>query len=105
MAGTRQETVLHRQSGAALCVAWSPDGKTLACGGQEKTAAGGSIGLVELWDPAKKTGVVWRGHDGHVTGVAFAPGGAAPGDAVLASASVDHNVPLWDAKRPVLVKL
>jgi WD40 repeat protein len=100
VAGTRQETVLPRRPTEALCMAWSPDGRTLACG-RKKSGAGGSIGLVELWDPAKKTSVAWDGHDDSVTGVAFSPSGAA-----LATASLDHKVLIWDvAKGQVRFKL
>jgi WD40 repeat protein len=100
VAGTRTVTLLPRRPEAALCVAWSPDGKTLACGGTE-SKPGRSIGLVELHDPAKKSRVVWPGHDGPVTGMAFSPNGE-----VLATASVDHKVLLWDvAKGQVLFQL
>jgi WD40 repeat protein len=96
-AGPRQATVLPRPPGAALCVAWSPDGQTLACGGE--TRAGGSIGMVELWNPAKKTKVMWRGHDNSVTDVAFSPGGK-----VLATASNDRKVRLWDVAKGDVAK-
>jgi WD40 repeat protein len=91
--GAGDRTVLPTQSKAVLCVTWSPDGKTLACGGTA-TADGRTVGLVELWDPAQKTAVVWRGHDDSVTGVAFAPDGR-----TLATGSVDTTVLLWDVAK------
>jgi WD40 repeat protein len=91
--GAGERTVLPRRSEAVLCAAWSPDGKTLVCGGTE-TGRGRAVGLVEVWDPAKKTSVVWRDHEGSVTGVAFAPDGA-----TLATASIDQKVLLWDVAK------
>jgi WD40 repeat protein len=92
-ANAGERTVLPRRSEAVLCAAWSPDGKSLVCGGTE-TNRGRAVGLVEVWDPARKTSVVWRDHEGSVTGVAFAPDGA-----TLATASVDKKVLLWDVAK------
>jgi small GTP-binding protein len=70
-----------------ICIAWSPDGSTLA-GGY------GSPGSKEvaLWDAA--TGrQTWflEGHAGQVWGVAWSPDGK-----TLASCSEDQTVRLWD---------
>ncbi len=63
-------------------LAWSPDGQTIATGG----------GLVMLWDvqaglPVKAFG----GHGGYVNDLAYRPDGL-----VLASASNDGTILLWD---------
>ncbi len=67
-----------------LCLACSPDGKTLAIGGDEKVvllldaADGRLLGRLE-------------GHEDAVSGVAFSPDGR-----TLATAGFDHTVRLWD---------
>ncbi|MFL5318623.1 MAG: WD40 repeat domain-containing protein, partial [Myxococcaceae bacterium] len=65
-------------------VAISPDGKTLASGGWDKT--------VRLWDlDSAKLRATLNGHEGYVARVAFDPSGT-----LLASAAWDGTVIIWD---------
>ncbi len=67
-----------------FCIAFSPDGKTLASGSEDKT--------VRLWDV--ETGAQRTTLSGHTDGVgciAFSPDGK-----TLASGSADKTVRLWD---------
>ena len=64
-------------------VAWSPNGKRLASGGEN----------VQVWDAANGEHVyLYRGHPGGVTAVAWSPDGHR-----IASASYDHTVQIWQA--------
>src|SRR5262245_59369155 len=72
----------HRD--AVTCLAYAPDGKTLATGSKD--------GTVRLWDAAGKERATLPGHERMVTALAFAPDGKA-----LATAGYDKGIKVWDA--------
>jgi hypothetical protein len=76
-------------------VAFSPDGKLLATGGEEKGKPwkpGAEDHVVRLWDAATGKEIrTFKGHKGVIQSVAFSPDGK-----LLASGSCDETVKLWD---------
>jgi WD40 repeat protein len=82
----RELAVLTGHTDAVRCVAYSPDGKTLASG----SADGG----IKLWDVGSRKEIAsFAGHTSAVHGVAFAPDGK-----TLASASSDGTIQLRDTR-------
>ena len=86
---TEPDQILKGDTGSILCVAFSPDSKTIATGNESQT--------VNLWKQ-NSTGQfetqpdkILRGHAGWVNSVAFSPDGP-----TLASASGDRTVKLWN---------
>jgi WD40 repeat protein len=88
---TRKPLGMLPTDDGSLSVAFSPDGGTLAAGGN---------GTVQLWDVRgrKPLGPPLEGHTDDVTSVAFSPDGR-----TLASSSFDGHVQLWDvrSRKPV----
>ncbi len=94
---------LDASGGAGECVAFSPDGKTVAAGGWAPDPETKKLGgQVILWDVAKGAArTTLRGHADRVLSVAFSPDGK-----LLASGSGNRSEPdrageirLWDVDR------
>jgi cytochrome c len=81
------ERVLRLHDAAVNAVAFLADGRAVTAGADARIA---------IWAPGRVIpDVVLTGHQGPVAGLAVSPGGAA----VLASASWDRTVRLWDLNR------
>ena len=78
-------TAYHGHTSTVFAVAWSPDGKLIASGGDDST--------VQVWDAI--TGHLltkYSGHTGTVYAVAWSPDGRR-----IVSGSDDSTVQVWDA--------
>ena len=78
-----------RHLGQVLCVAYSPDGKVIATGGEDR--------CIRLWDAETKKSMRELRADGRVTSLAFSPGGCtiAAGEGSDFLVKEDHAIHIW----------
>ena len=87
----REQNLLQHKN-EIYFVVFSPDGKTIACSGRDKT--------IWLWDAqtVQPIGKPLVGHENEVWSIAFSPDGK-----TIASGSVDKTVRLWNAQTGQLI--
>jgi WD40 repeat protein len=87
---TRKPTRIQAHQGDLSAIAVSPDGRSLATGGDDR--------VIVIWDVAASGHLTQRlrlvGHSDRITSLSFSPDGR-----LLASGSEDHTVILWDPNR------
>jgi WD40 repeat protein len=93
VAAGKELTTLSGHNHYVTSVAFSPNGKLLASGGQELVDDGrqSGYGVAKLWDAIIHQEKVTLGHEQMVSAAAFSPSGR-----TLVTASWDQTVRVWD---------